>query len=64
MFSSTTVSDTAVKKYFLEFGEVNDVFDSKFKKPNNNISNDKRHISITPYKTKHDLTHEIFFDES
>ena len=30
----------------------------------NNISNGKRHIRITPYKTKHDLLHEIFFDDS
>ena len=36
MFFPTTVSDTAVKKAFLEFGKVHD---SKFKKPYNNISN-------------------------
>ena len=64
MFFPTTVSDTAVKKAFLEFGEVHHVFDGKFKKPYNNISNDKRHIRNTPYKTKHDLPHEIFFDDS
>ena len=32
MFFPTSVSDTAVKKAFLEFGEVHDVFDNKFKK--------------------------------
>ena len=32
MFFPTTVSDTAVKKDFLEFGEVHDVFDGTFKK--------------------------------
>ena len=57
MFFPTTDSDTALKKAFLEFGEVHD---GKFKKPYNNISNGKRHIRITPYKTKHDLPHEIF----
>ena len=64
MFFPTTVSDNAVKKAFLEFGEVHDVFDGKFKKPYNDISNDKCHIRITPYKTKHDFSHEIFFDDS
>ena len=57
MFFPTTDSDTALKKAFLEFGEVHD---GKFKKPYNNISNGKRHIRITPCKTKHDLPHEIF----
>ena len=52
------------QKTFLEFGEVHDVFDGKSKKPYNDISNGKRHIRITPYKTKHDLLHEIFFDDS
>ena len=61
LFFPTTVSDTAVKKAFLEFGEVHG---GKFKKPYNNISNGKRHIRIIPYKTKHDLPHEIFFDDS
>ena len=66
MFFPTNISDTASKKQktFLEFGEVHDVFDGKFKKPYNDISNGKRHIRITPYKTKHDLPHEIFFDDS
>ena len=61
MFFPTTVSDIAVKKVFLEFGEVHD---GKFKKPYNNISNRERHIRTTPYKTKHNLPHEIFFDDS
>ena len=64
MFFPTTVSDNAVKKSFLEFGEVHNIFDGKFKKPYNDISNGKCHIRITPYKTKHDLSHEIFFDDS
>ena len=64
MFFPTSVSDTAVKKAFLEFGEVHDVFDGKFKKSYNNIDNVIRHIRITPYKTKHDLPHEVFFDDS
>ena len=64
MFFPTDVSDNAVKKTLLEFGEVHDVFDGKFKKPYNDISNGKRHIRITPYKTKGDLPHEIFFDDS
>ena len=64
MFIPTTVSDTAVKKPFLEFGEVHEVFGGKFKKPYNDISNGKRHIRITPCKTKHDLPNDIFFDDS
>ena len=62
IFFPTTVSDTALKNVFLEFGEVHDVFDGKFKNPYNNISNGKCHIRIIPYKTKHNLPHEIFFD--
>ena len=64
MFFPTNVSDTTVKKTFLESGEVHDVFEGKFKKPYNDISNGKRHIRITSYKTKHDLPHKIFFDDS
>ena len=52
---------TPLSKKFLEFGEVHD---GKFKKPYNNISNGKGYIRITHYKTKHDLPHEIFFDDS
>ena len=58
MFFPTTVSDTAFKKAFLEFGEVHELFGGKYKKPYNNISNGKRYIRITPYKTKHDLPHD------
>ena len=61
MFFPTTVSGTAVKKDFLEFGEVRD---ARFKKPYSNISNGKRRIRVTPHKTKHHLPHEIFFDDS
>ena len=61
MFFPTTVSDIAVKKAFLEFGEVHD---TKLKKQHNNISNGKRHIRINPYKTRHELPQEIFFDDS
>ena len=64
MFFPADVSDTTVKKALLEFSEVHDVFDGKFKKPCNDISNGKHHIRITPYKTKHDLPREIFFDDS
>ena len=64
IFFPTNISDTAVKKTFLEFGEAHELFDSKFKKPYNDISSDKRHIRITAYKTKHNLLHEIFFDDS
>ena len=63
-FFPTNVSDTAVKKAFSEFGEIHDVFDDKFKRPYNGISNGKHHIRITHYKTKHNLLHEIFFDDS
>ena len=63
MFSHNTAPDTAVKKASLEFGEAH-VFAGKSKKPCNDISNGKRHIRITPCKTKHDLPHYIFFDDS
>lgn len=64
MLLPTTVSDMAVKKALLEFFEVHDVFVGIFKKPHNYISNAKCHIRITPNKTKHDLPHEMFFDDS
>ena len=44
-----------LKKGFLEFGEVHDVFSGKFKKPYNDISNGKFHVRIRPSKTKNDL---------
>ena len=44
-----------LKKGFLEFGEVHDVFSGKFKKPYNDINNGKCHVRISPYKTKNDL---------
>ena len=62
MILHTTVPDTAVKKAFLEFSEVH-VFAGKFKKPYNDISNGKRHIRTTPYKTKHDLSRVILIDD-
>ena len=61
MFFPTTVSDTAVKKALLEFGEVHDVFDAKFKKPYRNVSNAKLLIRISPYKTKYSLMTLSFF---
>ena len=59
MFFPTDVSDTTVKKTLLH-----DVFDGKFKKPYNDVSNGKHHIRIIPWKSKHDLPDEIFFDDS
>ena len=52
MFLPLIASDTTVKRTFLEFGEVHNVFAGKFKKPYNDISNGKRCIRITSYKTK------------
>ena len=52
IFLTITASDTAVKKAFLELGEVHDVFAGKLKKPYNDISNGKRHIKTTSYTTK------------
>ena len=49
IFFPTTVSDTTVKKAFLEFGEVHD---ARFKKSSNNISNGKCRIRITPHKNQ------------
>ena len=51
MFLPLIASDTTVKRTFLEFGEVHDIFAVKFKKPYNVISNGKRCIRITSYKT-------------
>ena len=51
MFLPLIASDTTVKRTFLEFGEVHDVFAVKFKKPYNVICNGKRCIRITFYKT-------------
>ena len=57
MFFPKVVSDTGFKKAFLEFGEVHDLFDGKFKKPYNDISNGKG-------QSKYDLPHKILFDDS
>ena len=57
MFFPKVVSDTGFKKAFLEFGEVHDLFDGKFKKPCNDISNGKG-------QSKYDLPHKILFDDS
>ena len=61
MFFPTTVSDTAIKKSFLEFGESHDLFDGEFKKPYNNISKGQRHTRTTPYNYSLELLPSMTF---
>ena len=60
----TTASKIAVKKAFMEFSEVHTVFAGRFKETDfKGIINGKRHIRLTPFKSKHDLPHEIQFPD-
>ena len=56
MFLPTTISDTAVEKAFMEFGEVHVVFPSTFKKDFNEIRNGKRHVRLTPFGSNFPMT--------
>ena len=65
MFLPTTISNAAVKKAFMEFGDVHTVFAGRYKKEEfQSICNGKRHIRLTPFKSKHNLPHEIQFGEN
>ena len=61
LYLPSTISDTAVKKAFLEFGTVHTVFPGRFKDGLQGICNGKRHIRLTPDGSKHDLPYEIQF---
>ena len=63
MFFPTTVSEPLSKKLFYNSVKYM-MYLTAHLKSRNNISNGKRHIRITPFKTKHNLLHEIFFDDS
>ena len=61
LYLPSTISDTAVKKVFLEFGMVHTVFAGTFKDDLKGIRNGKRHIRLTPHGSKHNLPHQIQF---
>ena len=64
VYLPTTASKTAVKKAFMEFGEVHTVFAGRFKETDfKGICNGKRHIRPTAFKSKHDLPLEIQFPD-
>ena len=63
MYLPTPIFNTAVKKTFVEFGEVYTVFAGRFKDEFKGICNGKRHVRLTTFKSKHDLPHEIKFVE-
>ena len=64
MYLPTTVSNIAVKKSFMEFGEVHTVFAGRYKETDfKGICNRKWHMRLTPFKSKHDLPHEIQFPD-
>ena len=64
MYLPTAVSNIAAKKAFMEFGEVHTAFSGRFKETDfKGICNRKRHIHLTPFKSKHDLPHEIQFPD-
>ena len=57
--------NAAVKKAFMEFGDVHTVFAGRYKEEEfQSICNGKRHIRLTPFKSKHNLPHEIQFGEN
>ena len=64
MYLPAAVSNNAVKKTFMEFSEVHTVFAGCFKETDfKGICYGKRHIRLTPFKSKHDLPHEIQFPD-
>ena len=64
MYLPTTVSNIAVKKAFMDFGEVHTVFAGRFKETDfKGICNGKRHVCLTLFKSKHDLPHQIQFPD-
>ena len=64
MYLPTTISNIAVKKVFMQFGEVHIVLTGHFKDDDlSGIRNGKRHAHLTPFKTKHDLPHKIQFPD-
>ena len=60
MHLPTTISNTAVKKAFMDFGEVHAVFAGRFRNEFKDICNRKRNVRLTPFKSKHDLPHQKF----
>ena len=60
MYLPTTVSNIAVKKAFMEFGEVHTVFAGRFKETDvKDICNGKRHIHLTPFKSNSQMMTDI-----
>ena len=47
----------------MDFGEVHAVFAGRFRNEFKDICNRKRHVRLTPFKSKHDLPHQIQFVE-
>ena len=63
MHLPTTISNTAVKKSFMEFGEVHTVFAGWLKDEFKVICNGKRDVCLTPFKSQHGLSHKIKYGE-
>ena len=61
IYLPTTISNAAMEEVFMEFGGVYAVFVGRFKDEFKEICNGKRHIRLTPFKSKHDLPHHIKF---
>lgn len=53
----TTISNIAVKKVLMKFGEVHVVSTGHFKGNLSGIRNGKIHVRLTPFKTKQDPPH-------
>ena len=65
MFLPTTVSNTAVKKAFTNFGKVHAVFAGTYReKQFKGICNGERHIPMTLFRSKQDLPHKIQFGKN
>ena len=64
MFLPTAISNTLVKRVFNEFEEVHTVFAGTYKDAQfRSICNGKRHIRLTPARSKQELPHKIQFEE-
>ena len=61
LYLPSTVSDTAVRRVFQEFGMVHAVSNGTFKGDLRGIRNGKRHVRLTPAGSKHDLPHQVQF---
>ena len=54
---------TTIKKAFMDFRDVHVVFAGRFSDEVKGICKGKSHVRLTPFKSKHDLPHEVKFGD-